>query len=642
MLLYRLVAAAAYVCMLGSGLVASETQVAYVFAGSARSFLSPFVRASISRNLLASFCPSASCRYDVFVRISADDNVHTGIDAAGVFVGSNDQARREIVAAIKDFQPNDPRCSLFAEYYEIGSKEELEVMVEYGKEDVRHKIYRELDSRRYSMFFGRWKAFEMMLKHEKDQSISYDWVVHARLDAAWGSPINPVNSFMPGKIYAPDTWHVEIPDTFALMTRPIANIYFGMEQLMHPRALCLGGPNLDTRKLNPNHLRSVKGYNQQEILTVQREDCRSKFPEHGLVIAHRLGLNWTTAGYSEFILKRKLQVHGFTIGDGSIMLMPFFMFLVRPPQDLHCYYLEPYHMISWVKLKQAANAALYPACLVMKDDLVKYASITDKVCAPIDGGTQTHVTIGNWNEKPKKSCLQVDRHTNMNFLPFRLRSSRMRCMTFHANPPGRNQLKIAAQVNMTSCINNKRVDRFMEQYAQEQLYHFYPLLQYPQKIVQQNYYEDRISVKRCLTAVLPSQPKATRSGIPIVYDSCQRTSDRKHPSVQMFRIIRLNSSRFDAEFGKPDADYHQLQPLTNIMIQWQYPPAGELYCLTHMLANESLALPSTSNLMLRACQPSTQRRQSWNQVFTLERTRMHGTPYRPGITIGKYPTWRDP
>lgn len=158
-------------------------------------------------------------------------------------------------------------------------------------------------SHRYSMYFGRWKAYEMMLNQEKRQGYQYDWVIHARLDCAWGAPIPSYQYFSKGKIYAPDSWFVEIPDTFSIMTRNISDIYYSMETLLKPKVFCLGGPNLNVNKLLPNNLQAM-GYSQQDIEIVHQEDCRNKFPEYHIVNVPRQKLNWSTAGYSEYILKR--------------------------------------------------------------------------------------------------------------------------------------------------------------------------------------------------------------------------------------------------------------------------------------------------------------------------------------------------
>jgi hypothetical protein len=90
------------------------------------------------------------------------------------------------------------------------------------------------------MYFGRWKAYEMMLRQEQRSGLPYSWVVHGRLDAAWASPVQSVTQFVAGKFYGPDLWYADVPDTFSIMSRDIADIYFSMDSLMLPTVLCLG------------------------------------------------------------------------------------------------------------------------------------------------------------------------------------------------------------------------------------------------------------------------------------------------------------------------------------------------------------------------------------------------------------------
>jgi len=65
-----------------TNLIVSPQHVAFVFAGSARSFVSPYVHKTIKHNLIDSFCPHDNmCKYDVFVRVSSNDNNHVGANS---------------------------------------------------------------------------------------------------------------------------------------------------------------------------------------------------------------------------------------------------------------------------------------------------------------------------------------------------------------------------------------------------------------------------------------------------------------------------------------------------------------------------------------------------------------------------------
>lgn len=141
----------------------------------------------IRANLMDSFCPSegGKCRYDVFARISTSDNNHFGKrDSKGVYSEGTSAHKKSIIDTIKHIRPKKDVGTLYTKYFEIGSPAELEEMLD--KETLRRKIYRHLDSRRYSMYFNRWKAYELMLNVEQEGSFNYDWVVHCRLDMSWG------------------------------------------------------------------------------------------------------------------------------------------------------------------------------------------------------------------------------------------------------------------------------------------------------------------------------------------------------------------------------------------------------------------------------------------------------------------------
>lgn len=51
-------------------------RVAFVLAGSPRSFVYPHIHESIRFNLINAFCPPSSCVADVFARVSGSDNTH--------------------------------------------------------------------------------------------------------------------------------------------------------------------------------------------------------------------------------------------------------------------------------------------------------------------------------------------------------------------------------------------------------------------------------------------------------------------------------------------------------------------------------------------------------------------------------------
>lgn len=362
-------------------------RVAFVFAGSPRSFMSPTVRLTIKKNLLDAFCPPPYCMYDVFARASINDNTHVGAEANGRLSLGDENLKSNIVNALEDLRPpKDSGGQLFLQLYGIGSTEENEFMIKFGGSDFRQKMYRELDPRRYSMYFGRWAAYDMAMQQEKTSGLNYTWIVHARFDAAWGAPISPVHEWNQKYIYGPDTWWADIPDTFALLPRNLSEKYYSMHSLVKHRVMCLGGPNFDPLTLEREYLKNKLGYTDDQITIVQGEDCKVLFPGYGDVpIKPGSKLTWSPAGYSEYILGRKMASYGYDIqkdrGKGVFQLATFYMFVVRSPLMPLCNFLFCNRLLPWVKSRQASNAAMEVSCKLFIEDVKKFdSSMKDTTC----------------------------------------------------------------------------------------------------------------------------------------------------------------------------------------------------------------------------------------------------------------------
>lgn len=355
--------------------------VAYVFAGSARSFVMPSMKQTIRKNLIEAFCPPITCVGDVFVRVSSNDNNHVGIDAVGSLKVADASYKMKINESLTAISPKPPGA-LIVQYYEIGSLAEKKRMEDYGEGRFKHKVYRELDPRRYSMYFGRYIAYTMVLEREKLLGRQYTWVILSRLDTQWGEPIKPVHLWEPNKLYAPDIWYVEIPDNLGIMSRHISDIYFSLDGMMHPKVFCLGGPNLNTNLLTPQSL-SKMGFTSEEIALIDEEDCRKKFPGYNIVQVPRQHLNWSFAGFSEYFLKRKMNVHGYHIQNDNVILRPFLNYIVRFPLAPVCMYVHTGYFISWLKVKQPANSAMASSCHFLNRDIKRYEDNTSGQCRPL-------------------------------------------------------------------------------------------------------------------------------------------------------------------------------------------------------------------------------------------------------------------
>lgn len=242
-----------------------------------------------------------------------------------------------------------------------------------------------------------------------------------------------------------------------------------------------------------------------------------------------------------------------------------------------------------------------------------------------------------------------DETTDINFMPFRLRY-RSICVTSHPMIP---------QVNMTACINYKRVDSFMEMYDDHQAFYFYPLIPAPQKIFQ--YTLAPIELRRCLTVTLPTGAEdITRLPSSIVsemsfnvrMDSCDLTDDHQIASIQKFTFHVIQNARID-RFPMNIESTANLKPLSQLQIQWHYMHSQDItysYCLSYPSSNSTL-YSSNNRLQFTPCNLNKLRsdfamRRGINdsaplQSIILERTRVINPPYRPGIVLGKFPTWSD-
>jgi hypothetical protein len=180
-------------------------RVAFVFAGSARSFVMAPVHESIRHNLLNALCPEHNCKKHVFLRISNNDNVHRDPNSLhgqrsksskGISLKVTDDFIALIQHAIMRLVLDTILASkrIHTEWCTIGSAEELASMRQLFP-GLRHKIFQELDSRRYSMNFQRWSSYQMAVQYEKEANIKFDWIVMARLDTLWGSPIQHISKW---------------------------------------------------------------------------------------------------------------------------------------------------------------------------------------------------------------------------------------------------------------------------------------------------------------------------------------------------------------------------------------------------------------------------------------------------------------
>jgi hypothetical protein len=645
-----------------------RTRVAYLFAGSARSFIIAPVRISIKKNLIQSFCPShVNCDYDIFMYVSPVDNIPDGFNASGAFAKHRDNSLGEIMASI-DYMKAKPTgtgtssstSQVIYQIYHIGGEDEKKAMLEYST-DIRHRIYRELDSRRYSMYFSRFKAYDMMRKHEQILGQQYDWVVHARFDAAWGSPITPFFTYQPGKIYTPNTWMTEVPDTFAIMSRNLSHIFFDIESFMHPYSFCLGGPNFNSSILTAHELRRLQ-YNSTEITAIMKEDCRVKFPDMSIVPNQETNISWSLAGISEYILSRALERQGYEMYRGGLELRPYYMFIVRQAYEPVCFYLGT-NYIQGLATNRAnpMTTPMFHSCVILEHQLKKYPLTTTNAssCRPLyDNTDYGSIKISSTTD----SCIFREEVSDINFMPFRIRSkSSYGCLTPTYRPNTNYHL------NLSTCLNYRRYKlsynpnpNLVLKYLPEQVFYFYPLLSTSQKIIQ---HTEATNNEYCLTAKPPVRQAAGQYSdwMEVLMLPCDDFSDSTYPSNQMFSVDlvpdiasmykKLSRSTSPTRLSN---NTNNLRPVTSAVIKWLHPLSRAVnvdvwYCLvmddsssnsivakSPIMQNHSVirSLMNIAAVYLKRCDKIKFRMlsQPMDAILLLERTRVFGNPYRSGLS----------
>jgi hypothetical protein len=563
---------------------APAVNVAFVFAGSARSFIHPAVHLSIKHNLIDAFCPSSShiqqshsaqgnnaisisslCRPRVFVRLSVADNTHVGagVNAIGKMVSmSSHEYEHTLNAAKKALRhighSNNPEDNI-VDYVvvDIGSAQEkvdmdnllLKAHTDTGIDDLKretmHRIYRDLDPRRYNMYFNRWSAYQMAVQYEQSQSNSssgsgsatpfrFDWVIHARLDFMWASPIRTHFLWSARKMWFPDHWATDTPDTFALLPRNRSDLYFSMDALYGDSKVgCLGGPNFDPstiRNYASTHIvaysksipsKDVNTLNQ----TVYDELCLQKFPNMDKITSD--GIVWSWSGVSEITLRRKLEVNGITLGNGQLGYAALYIIMVRAfvkestqsnaqtaySIDLACHYAGIGSLIGWMHDYYLPDAAFPFLCSNLAAELRRVMNSPHQspaqspaVIDPLynygpNCDVPTFKSISVLSEEPMTACILDKAVTDWNFMPFRLRASMFKyteessqaqlqqqqqqyvydCMTVDTD-----ETDVGSQrgnvVSIQTCNDTSRQDGFKVGYYTQQLFHLYPLSPTPQVI----------------------------------------------------------------------------------------------------------------------------------------------------------------
>lgn len=233
-------------------------KIAYIFAGSVRSFLCPRVHWSIRMHLMDALGGESYS----FIRLSLEDNENTRTGKGNI--REVDYNMAELNATLAIFNPRT------VEYFKLSTQ--LEEM-QANFPSLRHSIFRENDLRRYSMFYHRCMAYLLALKYEHDHGIKFDWVVLVRLDAAWLEPVLPIRYYDPNTVWITETGYVPLNDQFMLIPRKYSDYLYDLDTKLQPNVYCLGGPDVEQWKCNATILQSLTPPLSPERINATLEAC---------------------------------------------------------------------------------------------------------------------------------------------------------------------------------------------------------------------------------------------------------------------------------------------------------------------------------------------------------------------------------
>jgi hypothetical protein len=460
--------------------VPAGVHVAFVFAGSVRSFVHPPMYLSIKHNLVDAFCPPGAseatagvdCHSRIFIRMSVTDNTHVGagVNARGRMVEVDAHKYDAALTALSRLAGKANNVEHVV--VDIGSDSEKVEMHKHSSYNLTmHRIYRDLDPRRYDMYFNRWSAYQMALAYERKHNMNFTWVIHARLDFMWGTPVRSHHLWSQKRMWFPDHWATDTPDTFAILPRNRSNLYYSLDAMyMDSRVGCLGGPNFDPATSHPDALQR-RGYTPAMIQTVQKELCLTRFPDHSKVTSE--GIVWSWSGVSEVMLRRKFEVNGVTLDNSNLGYAALYLIMVRDPLDLACHYAGIGSFIGWMHKFYKPSAAFPFLCTKLASEFRRVASPDHSRYGP-NCDMHTVKSVSLLSEEPMSACLLDNAVTDWNFMPFRLRANVDDCITMNETQHH--------QLNLQTCRDDSVQDDAKVYYDTFQFFHLYPLSHAPQMI----------------------------------------------------------------------------------------------------------------------------------------------------------------
>lgn len=304
-------------------------KIAYIFAGSARSFVCPQVHWSIKSNLIDALGGEPHS----FVRMSLEDNKNVKTGTGIIFKPQFDE--REINETLKILNPDIVERFSYSD--------QVADMMRLHPQEI-HTVFRENDQRRYSMFFHRCEAYKLMLRYEKEHNVRFDWVVLGRVDAGWIEPILPINAYDNDRVWITETGYDRFNDQFMLIPRQFSDYLYDLDTKVKKGVYCLGGPDVEQWKCNTTELRN-RGVSEEKIQSVLPYCC----PDI-------LNKQTNHIGRSERIHYKHLETGKIPLGIGRF---PTFLTRRMPNGECvgECFRIYAYHYKEYVF---RFSAAIYP------------------------------------------------------------------------------------------------------------------------------------------------------------------------------------------------------------------------------------------------------------------------------------------
>jgi hypothetical protein len=234
-----------------------QPNIAYVFAGSARSFICPKVHWSIKSHLIDALGGNPH----VFIRLSLEDNVN--VKTGHGVLEKLDYGEVDVMRIVSILNPRK------VDFFSFSNQT---IDMERDFPSPIHTVFRENDQRRYSMFYHRCKAYQMVLEYEQQHRMKFDWVVLVRLDAAWVEPILPIQAYDSDRVWITETGYELFNDQFMLIPRQFSDYLYDLDTKVRQGVYCLGGPDVERWKCDPEQLRQ-KGVSEEKIQAVLPYCC---------------------------------------------------------------------------------------------------------------------------------------------------------------------------------------------------------------------------------------------------------------------------------------------------------------------------------------------------------------------------------